>query len=75
MPGGFMDITNLAPSVGLFTKTFGVDSLSSAPEDLLKHAKSMADNLLYAAAVYKIWGPGSDKLMEARQREIERLTK
>lgn len=75
MPGGFMDVTNLAPSVGLFTRTLDVDSLSSAPEDLLGNAKSLADNLLYAAAVYKVWGPGSDKIMEARQREIERLTK
>lgn len=75
MPGGFMDITNLAPSVGLFTRTLDVDSLSSAPEDLLGNAKSLADNLLYAALVYYGTGPLSDKKMEARQREIERLTK
>lgn len=74
MPGGFMDITNLAPSVGLFTRTLDVDGFASAPADLAGNIKSLADNLVYAAGVYGIVGPVSDKAMEGRQREIERLT-
>jgi len=54
MPGGFLDITNLAPAIGLATRTLDVDSITSAPMDMAGNIASLADNMFYAAFMWNV---------------------